>query len=142
MRNEETLLDVAEANYKIAQILQGYGQDPTNICYHLQQAVEFAIKHFLEKGGIECGEFSHGITQLTLLAEENHIDIHLSEYISEHPKMFISWYVKEPRSTSGQIETAMTEIGKYLDICRRAYEQELEQTGKEPEEEIDEKDEI
>ena len=152
MRNAETLLDVAEANYKIAQILQKHKQDPGNIGYHLHQAIEFAIKHFIEKGGIES-RYAHGVIQLVGIAERNNIDIHLSEYISEHSHMFISWYVKELPLTPEQIETAITEIGKYLDICKKAYEQDLEQTGKdepdeqdetlneEPAEELEEKDE-
>ena len=153
MRNEGTLLDVADANYKIAQVLQRYGQDPINIGYHLQQAVEFAIRHFLEKEGIKS-RYAHGVIQLAMLAKKNHIDIHLSEYIDKYSEMFISWYVKESQLTSEQIETAMAEVGKYLDICRKAYEQELEQIvkdepdkqdealGEEPAEEMEEKDEI
>ncbi len=146
----ETLLDVADANYKIAQILQKYGQEPANIGYHLQQAVEFAIKHFLAKEGIES-KYAHGVIQLTALAEKNDIDIHLTEYINENSHIFISWYVKENPFISEQIETAMAEVGKYLDVCRKAYEQELEQAGKDeqdealsedPAEEMDEKDEI
>lgn len=143
MGNEETLLDVAEANYKIAQILQRYEQDPANIGYHLQQAVELAIKHFLEEGGIGS-RYAHGVLQLAGIAERNNIDIPLSEYIDKHWEMF------ESPLTSEQIETVMAEVGKYLDICRKAYEQDLEQTGKdEPDEQdealsedMDEKDEI
>lgn len=149
----ETLLDVAEANYKVAKGLQRYKQDPVNIGYHLQQAIEFAIKHFLAKEGIES-RYAHGVIQLMAIAERNHIDIPISEYIDKHWEMFISWYAKESKLTPEQIETAMAEVGKYLDVCRKAYEQELGQTGKdepdeqdealseEPAEEMEEKDEI
>lgn len=146
MRNEETLLDMANTNYKTSQILLENRQDDERILcsvgYHLQQTVELAIKHFLEEDGVRYG-YIHDITQLIIIAKENHVDTHISEYIDEHSEMFTSWeaktrYIKGFRLELRKIETAMAEVGKYLDVCRRAYEQELEQIGKDESDEQDE----
>lgn len=134
MDKEETLLDIAERNYRMAKALMNAEDDDEGflcgIGYHLQQSVELAIKHFLEEEGIRY-EFTNDITALISCAKDNNVDTHIPEYIDEHSEMFTSWesktrYIKGFRIELRKIERAMIEVGNYLDTCRKEYDKSLE----------------
>lgn len=74
----DTLLDIAKRNYETAELLYTYKQDDAAflnfIGYHLQQAVELSIKHFMETHGIKYSK-THDIADLLQEIPEKYRDI-------------------------------------------------------------------
>ena len=97
MSEEKTLFDKARTNYEVAAILLANSGDDEAFLnqagYHLQQAVELAIKFELEISGVEYVK-THDIDQLIRLAKNNKVDLHLPEYIEDHSEMFSAWESK------------------------------------------------
>ncbi len=72
--NDETLLDIARRNLWAAEILYKNLTDDDGelnlIAYHLQQAVELALKHHLELNGVDYPH-SHDIGDLLAMTGED-----------------------------------------------------------------------
>ena len=131
----ETLFDKAERQFNVAlMIRESMGEDErylTEVGYHLQQAVEQTIKYLLEMQGVSYA-FSHDITYLIRLAEENDADICLTEYIDEHSEMLSSWeantrYVLNYTLELRKVDAAIENIEAYLDKVSEKIRQELEE---------------
>lgn len=88
------------------------------IAYHLQQSLEFTLKYQLENNGVEYPK-THNISQLITLANNNNIDLKLSEYIDDHAEMFTIWesqsrYVLDYSVELKKNDRATSEISKYI----------------------------
>ena len=126
MKNE-TLLNKSIQNLICAKTLyENLAQDEVYlnyVGYHLQQAVELAIKYNLEMNGVEYQK-THDITQLINLAKENNVDIKITEYIDEHSEMFTVWesktrYILNYKLESIKIKKALEEVEKYLSFIEQ-----------------------
>ncbi len=82
--------------------------------YHLQQAVELALKFQLEMNGIEYPKM-HDITQLILICKASETDIYVSEYIDDHSEMFTEWEAKSRRVLNYRLEERKTDK-VYLEV--------------------------
>lgn len=122
MVNAATLFDKAAANYRsaaaILQLADGDEEQVNMAGYHLQQAVELALKYLLEMDGIEFPRV-HDIDQLIRCGRENSVELCLTPYIEDHAEMFSQWEAK-PRYILGyaieaaKVERALREVDDYL----------------------------
>ena len=76
--SEETLLDKAKQKFNVAITLKNHlvGADDAYlnyVGYHLQQAVELALKFCLEMNGVDYPR-NHDITQLIACCNANNVD--------------------------------------------------------------------
>ena len=120
----ETLLDKAKQNYEVANTLfQSLANDDeaylNYVGYHLQQAVEIAIKYELSIHAVPYQK-TDDITQLIQLANQNGVDLNLPEYIDDHSEMFTLWesrtrYIINYRLEKRKIERALEEVRKMLE---------------------------
>lgn len=122
MTSARTLYDKAVANFQTAQILHEYSGDDEEqlnvMGYHLQQAMELALKYLLEQNGIEYPK-THDIDQLIRLGHEAKIELLLPEYLEDHAEMLSQWeaksrYVLGYAIEARKIERALSEIDNYL----------------------------
>lgn len=122
----ETLLDRAMLNFQTAKILFDRATDDERLLnmvgYHLQQAVELAIKFLLERAGMEYPKV-HDIGQLIKLAGTCHIDLGDIDYIDDHAEMFTAWeaktrYVLGYLADLRQIQKAMPQAAAFLDFVQ------------------------
>lgn len=122
MPSATTLFDKAVANLKSARLLvdnSAGDEEQLNFAgYHLQQAVELAIKFLLEQDGVEYPK-THDIDQLIRIANESKVDLCLSEYVEEHAEMLSVWeakarYILGYSIESRKIQRALTEVDDYL----------------------------
>lgn len=122
MASASTLFDKASANFKSARLLLENASDDDEQLnfagYHLQQAVELAIKYLLEQNGVEYPK-THDIDQLIRIANENGVDLHMSEYVEDHAEMFSAWEAKARYVLGYSIEAkklvrALSEVDDYL----------------------------
>ncbi|MCC8073300.1 MAG: HEPN domain-containing protein [Clostridiales bacterium] len=121
MKTEETYRDKAVKNFEVAKLIRSHlsSNDPDDsyiniIGYHLQQSMEFWIKCELMENGIAFPK-SHNITQLIMLANDNDVDLNISEYLNDHSEMFTEWeshsrYVMGYRIELKKIDKAIEEI--------------------------------
>lgn len=117
----------ALVNFKTAKIvfmIASSDEEQLNIAgYHLQQAVELAIKHILMGNGVPLQK-THDIDQLIRVAENYKVDLYLTEYIKEKAEVFSLWESKTRYALgyaleAKKIETAIEEIGKYFEILSK-----------------------
>lgn len=122
MAKANTLYDKAVANLRSAQILYDYregDEEQLNVVgYHLQQAMELALKYLLEQHGIAYPK-TNDIDQLIRLGCEAGADLYLSEYLEDHAEMFSQWeakarYVLGYSIEARKIERALIEVDDYL----------------------------
>lgn len=135
----KTLLDKAKTNYHTCNIILERATDDEELLnivgYHLQQAVELAIKYLLERNGVEYPKV-HDIGQLFNLARDHNIVLDDSDdYIEDHADMFTTWEVKTRYILNysldlQHIQKAMPHVGAFLDFV---YEQEQLQESALPE---------
>lgn len=122
MTGVRTLYDTAAANLRTAQVL--YDQVGDDECqlniigFHLQQAVEIALKYLLEQNGIEYPK-THDIDQLIRIGNEAGADLYVTEYVEDHAEMLSQWeaksrYVIDYAIEARKIKRALDEIDKYL----------------------------
>ncbi|MCD8211633.1 MAG: HEPN domain-containing protein, partial [Oscillospiraceae bacterium] len=118
----ETLLDKAIQNYDIANLICSSSfADESHLnyaAYHLQQAVETAIKFILEENGCEYSR-THNIEQLIHEAESNEINTFTDGYIKSHAEMFSIWetntrYVMNYKAEISKISDALGGVNRYL----------------------------
>ena len=129
MKEYETLLDKAYINYLTSSHLYTLSLDDDAyiniIAYHLQQALELAIKFVLEQNGVEYPR-THDIEQLVLIANKENVDLKLTEYIDDHQETFSSWeaktrYVLNYYVDIKKIEKSLPEVKSYLDTIKNEY---------------------
>ena len=123
MSSAQTLYGKAVANLRTSQLVYDYGdgdEDQLNIAgYHLQQAVELAMKYLLEQNGIEFPK-THDIDQLIRIARTNDIDLYVSEYLDDHAEMLSLWeaksrYILGYAIEARKVERMIQEVGLYLE---------------------------
>lgn len=80
MGSARTLYDKAVANLRTAQILFDHDADDEEqinaMGYHLQQAMELALKYLLEQNGVEYPK-THDIDQLIRMGREAGAELYL-----------------------------------------------------------------
>lgn len=122
MGSARTLYDKAVANLRTAQILFDYDdgdEEQLNAMgYHLQQAMELALKYLLEQNGIEYPK-THDIDQLIRMGREAGAELYLSEYLEDHAEMLSQWeakarYILGYAIEARKVERALNEIDDYL----------------------------
>ncbi|MCQ2776099.1 MAG: HEPN domain-containing protein [Bacilli bacterium] len=120
---------IAVTNLNSAIILFRYAiQDETQLNvagYHLEQALEFALKFELEMNGISYPK-THDIEFLIKLAKDGGIQLNISDYIEDHAEMFSSWesksrYILGYSIEYKKIETSIKEIDEYLKKLSTLY---------------------
>ena len=122
---EKTMLDLAISDYNAAVILfnsltQVTDENIINLAsYHLEQAVEKAIKFVIENNGHEFPK-THNIESLISYAKENDIDLYLNDYIIDHSEMFSAWeaktrYVIDYLVDKEKVEKSIPHVSRYLD---------------------------
>ena len=98
-----TYYDKALANFKHAKIVYAFARDDDEqlnlIAYHLEQALELAIKYILFMNGAPIQK-THDIDQLINYATKNNIELYLNEYLLEHAEA-ISNYESKTRYIMG-----------------------------------------
>ena len=81
-----TYYEKALSNFKTAKIVFNFASDDEEqlniVGYHLQQAIELAIKHILALNGVPFQK-THDIDQLINIADLNNIELYLPDYIKE-----------------------------------------------------------
>ena len=122
MATEQTLYDKAASNLKTARLVFDNREDDdaqlNYVGFHLQQALELALKYLLEQSGIEYPK-THDIDQLIRLANESEVDLFLSEYLEDHAEMFSQWeaksrYVLGYSIEQRKVERALEAVDEYL----------------------------
>jgi len=118
----ETYYDKALANFKIAKLVIRVCRDDVeqlNIAgYHIQQAIELAIKHIFAINGAVIIK-THDIDQLIRQAEENNIDLMLPEYIVDQSEAISNWesktrYILGYALEIKKIEKALEALDEYF----------------------------
>jgi len=113
----------AVTNLNTAKILINFTIDDESqlniVAYHLSQAIELCIKFLLEMNGIEYFK-TYDIEQLINNANENELDLYLTEYVIDHSEMFTQWegktrYVINYKVQKDKIDKAIIEVEKYLE---------------------------
>ena len=132
MASAQTLFDKSVANLLSARILfehaSGDEEQLNVVGYHLQQAMELALKYLLEQHGVEYPR-THDIDQLIRMGHDAQADLYLPEYLEDHAEMFSQWeakarYVLGYAIEARKIERALGEVDDYLaDIARREVEE-------------------
>lgn len=110
--SNDTLLEKAQANLQVAEVSLNVSSDDAIInivAYHLQQAVELALKHILEISGIRYPK-THAIEELVELLPKDVSEI--SDILGDSAYMFTSWeaktrYVKGFRVSLKEIDRGM-----------------------------------
>lgn len=122
MGSARTLYDKAVANLRTARILldhaEGDEEQVNAVGYHLQQAMELALKYLLEQHGVEYPK-THDIDQLIRLGREAGAELYLPEYLEDHAEMLSQWeaksrYVLGYAIEARKVERALREIDDYL----------------------------
>lgn len=139
MTAEQTLYDKAASNLRLARLtFDNRGDDDAllnYVGYHLQQAVELALKYLLEQSGVEYPK-THDIDQLTRLAREAEVDLYLTDYLEDHAEMLSQWeakarYVIGYSIEAHKVERALGEVDAYLADVAARERAEMETQGAE-----------
>lgn len=122
-----TYYDKALSNFKSAKLIFVIAKDDeeqlNQIGYHLQQALELAIKHILAVNG-EPIQKTHDIDQLITYAKERKIELYLTEYLKEKADVITLWETKT-RYVMGfsieveRIKKTIEELDKYFLILSK-----------------------
>lgn len=132
MASASTLFGKAAANFRCADAIltaaDGDEEQLNMAGYHIQQALELALKYLLEQDGIEYPK-THDIDQLIRIGNDGGVDLRLTEYIEDHAEMFSQWEVKSRYVIGYAIEAkkvsrARDEVDEYLAIVARAENEE------------------
>lgn len=132
--DDETLLDKARQNMDVANMIYSCSKGDeiylNYIGYHLQQAVELAIKHGMECFGVEYPK-THDISQLIRKCNEENVPIGVTEYADDHSEMFTEWeaktrYIKNYKLEARKIERALKEVPKLILSIEKEAEQVFE----------------
>ena len=122
MSKNETLLDIAIRNYRIALTILRYCADDEgnlNIAgYHLQQATELCIKHYLEINGVRYLH-THSIEDLLDECERSGVAIHCTDTFYDFSPAITKWgsntrYIKNYRLSLRQIQRGLQLIKDFM----------------------------
>lgn len=122
----ETQLDIAYSNWEVSSILTASNADDENIlnhaAYHLQQAVELALKYVLEQNGVSYPK-THDIEILLKAAKDNQIFLSKFDWIYEHAEMLSSWeaktrYIVAYLVEKNKIMNALPEVHEFLSAIK------------------------
>jgi len=88
----------------------------------LQQSVELTIKFVIENNGVKL-DFTHNIESLIASAKDKNIDLHLNEYLKDHPETFSIWeantrYVPDYKVEAERAKKALIAVNEYLNIIK------------------------
>lgn len=120
----------ALSNFKTAKIiisLASTDEEQLNQAgYHLQQALELAIKHIFCVKGLPLQK-THDIDQLILYATANNVDLFLPQYFIDKAEMISNWesktrYVLGFKLEEEKIRTTIDELQKYFEILSRKFD--------------------
>ncbi len=155
MKDNYTYLENARTNLEITKKILPSGDDELYVnwaAYHLQQAVEFAIKYEFEMNGIEYPK-SHCIEKLIKLSNKENITLNIPDFIDEHAEMFSTWeektrYIKDYLVDRNKVVEAINYVEEYInnlehiDFSLESSEEEQEISEKEIEKVSEEETEI
>lgn len=119
-----TYFEKAIANYKSAVIVFKIAFDDEEqlniVGYHLQQALELAIKHILFTSGVSLPK-THDIDQLIVCAKDNDVDLFLSDELILKAPLISNWEVKTRYILGFKLEVQIVqgvlhEIEQYFEI--------------------------
>ena len=128
---EDNLLNRAISDFRLAKSICTFiGEDDffvNKAAYHLQQAVELSIKFVFEQEGFQYPHV-YNIDQLIRLANENHVNLGITEYIDEHADMFSAWESQTRYCIGFLVETrrihaAVPEVETWLNNVKERYDQ-------------------
>lgn len=92
-----TYLDNARDHWNSASILYRYAIDDEGqlkmIALHIQQSIELALKYTLQKNGVRFHN-THAIEDLILLAKQNDVQTHITEFLEDHAEIITTWKQK------------------------------------------------
>ena len=117
----DTLLNRGKANLKIAKMIYNATDDYlelTMAAFHIQQAVELALKHILEINGIDY-PYSHDILELLDVIDDNNISLNDDQWIRMNSEKLTSWgsetnYVRGYLGDRCKMDTAITKVDSFL----------------------------
>ena len=128
MKEETNYYEIALRNFKTAKLLMFYADgDETlfkSVAYHLQQTVELAIKHILFTHGVdEIRTKTHNLVHLKKVADDNDIELYLTDYLLERLDVITDWesktrYVFGYYVAYESMKQAIDEIDKYFLILK------------------------
>lgn len=122
----QTLLDKAEQNLNIAKLLmESFAMDEAYLNYagyHLQQAVEFTLKHCISTAGAGYPR-SHDIDNLMHTVRNNNVFLLHSDFIDDHGERFTLWELNtrcilDYRITQSKLEHSMKEVSDFVEFNR------------------------
>lgn len=119
---EETLLDKAAGNYRIAvklnKMFAGDELELNSIGYNLQQATELCIKHFLEINGFRYSH-THDIEDLLDECESCGVPIRVTDTFYDFAPAITKWesktrYIKNYHLARRQVERGLKLVHDFL----------------------------
>ena len=122
-----TYYDKALSNFKSAKLIFTVATDDeeqlNQAGYHLQQALELAIKHILAINGKPIQK-THDIDQLISYAKDQKIELYLTEYLKEKADIITLWetntrYVMGFSIEVERIRKTIEELDKYFLILSK-----------------------
>ena len=124
MNENETLLDKAEANVRVALLLLTEDSDAmVNLAaYHVQQAYELMYNHILEMNGIKHN-FKHDIQQLLNSCINHNLVFPYNSYIADNADVITDMesktrYVKNYSVSVTTVKHAISAIRSLLDTAK------------------------
>ena len=129
----ETLLDKAKKDIAAAEAL--YRQPEADelfldaVSYHIQQAVEKALKYQMEESGIHY-DYEHDIQNLIDTALAGDKNIIVTDYIKENTDMLTNWesktrYITGYRVVKERVDIAIKEARKFVDLVSQSVDEML-----------------
>ena len=124
----ETLLDKAKKDIAVAEAL--YRQPEVDelfldaISYHIQQAVEKALKYQMEESGIHY-DYEHDIQNLIDAALDGDENIIVTDYIKDNTDMLTNWesktrYITGYRVVKNRVDAAIKEARRFVDLVSQS----------------------
>ena len=119
---EETLLDKAAGNYRIAvkldKMFAGDELELDSIDYNLQQATELCIKHFLEVNGFRYSH-TYDIEELLDECESCGVQIRITDTFYDFAPAITKWesktrYIKNYHLAKRQVERGLKLVHDFL----------------------------
>lgn len=125
MNENETLLDKAEANIRVALLIltQDYDDAMVNFAaYHVQQSYELMYKHILERNGIKYN-FKHDIQQLLDSCISNNLIFPYNSYIADNADVITNMesktrYIKNYSVSITTVKHAISAIRPLLETAK------------------------
>lgn len=133
----DTYYEKALANLKLAKIITyKYPEDEELITiagYHIQQALELAIKHVLSLNGVP-NQKTHDIDQLIVYAESNEIELYLPNELRERADIISQWetktrYVMGFALEYNRVAKTIENLEKYFSILTKELSKEKQAKG-------------